>query len=564
MLDDPLSEAVMEKASKYKDALTKEQLPFVVSVATSFDNRRDLEELRRAVVRKGEGHTGLFQKYPTLVAVTLAQPTGIEGTVHHLLKPKSRVSACRVRIPDELLTFRLSKPRIRRRPMIQSMRELPNFPWRVTPDNPLISMRICLRIGLVWDSHRRGAAVTQRLAKLLVTAHRPLDKETPMTVHVRRQVYVISDLHLGGHLDPTNATGRGFRIFTHGKELAAFINALANKPASGPDIELVINGDVVDFLAEKDPDSEGWSALKLGPHAPEVLNNIVGREAAVFEALTALLRAEHRLTLLLGNHDVELSFPEVRARLEHALHLRRFIVSIGSRWFLATAAHTFPTSPSGKFRILSENRLNIEHDPMPGFLKSRRDLTLDIGYLELDPDTAGPFLGPVHAPCPIEQLATVGIGPARAPIALVGSPSQFLKVDLAAHDIVPKVMTYLTSPLPHGEWPAFWPSNSPPLSPDRDIMLEFTQHDAVTLGESVAISLTSPEGYSGGGIWDLGLRPKQLWSPSHMKLIGIQSSWHDSQRICRSTQVIHWIRMVHADYPDLRSSLDSLFPALNP
>src|SRR5580658_315329 len=68
-----------------------------------------------------------------------------------------------------------------------------------------------------------------------------------------RQVYVISDLHLGGRPaaagDPAS---RGFRMCTRGDALAGFIRSLAERPSGTTRTELVINGDFVDFLAETD------------------------------------------------------------------------------------------------------------------------------------------------------------------------------------------------------------------------------------------------------------------------------------------------------------------------
>ena len=79
-----------------------------------------------------------------------------------------------------------------------------------------------------------------------------------------RDVYLISDLHLGGAQpsihDPED---RGFRICTHGADVARFITALAGKPDS---IELIVNGDTVDFLAEED-ESGGWSAFSADEQA---------------------------------------------------------------------------------------------------------------------------------------------------------------------------------------------------------------------------------------------------------------------------------------------------------
>jgi UDP-2,3-diacylglucosamine pyrophosphatase LpxH len=142
-----------------------------------------------------------------------------------------------------------------------------------------------------------------------------------MDTSVRRRVYVISDLHLGGAADPANREGRGFRIFTQTAALVSFLDGLAGRPPDGPRTELVINGDFVDFLAEPDPDTGAWTALKSAPQAESLLGRIAGpdREGPVFDALGRFLGRGHRLTLLLGNHDVELSFPAVRRALERRL-----------------------------------------------------------------------------------------------------------------------------------------------------------------------------------------------------------------------------------------------------
>jgi len=72
---------------------------------------------------------------------------------------------------------------------------------------------------------------------------------------IKKEVYVISDLHLGGRA-PESGETRGFQITTHGCELADFINnEIAFKQHIAKEVELVINGDVVDFLAEEEWDA---------------------------------------------------------------------------------------------------------------------------------------------------------------------------------------------------------------------------------------------------------------------------------------------------------------------
>jgi UDP-2,3-diacylglucosamine pyrophosphatase LpxH len=116
------------------------------------------------------------------------------------------------------------------------------------------------------------------------------------------ELYSVSDLHLGG---PT-----GFQIFNAGAELAALIDSVRESQAAR--VAFVVNGDFVDFLAEQPSkyfDAEGAVAK---------LDRITGDEAfaPVFEALRRFVaRPKRYLVINLGNHDLELALPWVRARL---------------------------------------------------------------------------------------------------------------------------------------------------------------------------------------------------------------------------------------------------------
>jgi UDP-2,3-diacylglucosamine pyrophosphatase LpxH len=120
-------------------------------------------------------------------------------------------------------------------------------------------------------------------------------------------LHVVSDLHLGGE--------KGFQIFDQGPALAGLIEHLAKGTENAP-VALVLNGDVVDFLAEP-------NARYLDPEgAVGKLQRIIEDPAfaPVWTALRAYVRTSGRyLVLAMGNHDVELALPPVRERLLQAL-----------------------------------------------------------------------------------------------------------------------------------------------------------------------------------------------------------------------------------------------------
>jgi UDP-2,3-diacylglucosamine pyrophosphatase LpxH len=123
------------------------------------------------------------------------------------------------------------------------------------------------------------------------------------------ELYSVSDLHMGGDV---NAAEPSPQIFNSSAELAKLIGHLKERPGK---VALVINGDMVDFLAEPGAtafDAEG-AVNKLTRIAKDPAF------APVWRALTEFVGAEQRrLVITLGNHDLELALPWVR---EHLLDL---------------------------------------------------------------------------------------------------------------------------------------------------------------------------------------------------------------------------------------------------
>jgi len=119
-------------------------------------------------------------------------------------------------------------------------------------------------------------------------------------------VYVISDLHLGGYVERYRDEMRDYRIFQDGAALAWFIRDVVLTDPSTGRIALVINGDLVDFLAVKDATYFDWKG------ADRKLTEIIEDPSLteMWNALNAFVRkGRGDLVIVLGNHDLELALP---------------------------------------------------------------------------------------------------------------------------------------------------------------------------------------------------------------------------------------------------------------
>jgi UDP-2,3-diacylglucosamine pyrophosphatase LpxH len=114
------------------------------------------------------------------------------------------------------------------------------------------------------------------------------------------KLFVVSDLHMGGEAP--------YQIFRRGQLFADLVNSI-RESADDEKVALLINGDLIDFLAEPDArcfDPAG-AARKLQRIAADPSFSMV------FAALRTFAASPHcRLIINLGNHDLELALPWVR------------------------------------------------------------------------------------------------------------------------------------------------------------------------------------------------------------------------------------------------------------
>jgi UDP-2,3-diacylglucosamine pyrophosphatase LpxH len=124
-----------------------------------------------------------------------------------------------------------------------------------------------------------------------------------------RRVIVISDLHLGGY---TSA------MMSRPGRLARFLEELPAHLEDDEQLELVIAGDFVDFLT-----LAPLSSWTIDPQqAGEKIDGIMRQCSAfapIFDALYKLVQSGGLLTILLGNHDLEMALPIVQEKLMHRL-----------------------------------------------------------------------------------------------------------------------------------------------------------------------------------------------------------------------------------------------------
>ena len=127
------------------------------------------------------------------------------------------------------------------------------------------------------------------------------------------ELYVISDIHMGGRKDGD----RDFQIFNRGPRLGALIRYIKAQ-RQNEDTALVLNGDIIDSLAEDEV--PGFVALD-GQTVVRMMERLYDDSsfAPVWEALADFVTKPRRhLVFVVGNHDIELSLPIV----EHSIRRR--------------------------------------------------------------------------------------------------------------------------------------------------------------------------------------------------------------------------------------------------
>jgi hypothetical protein len=148
----------------------------------------------------------------------------------------------------------------------------------------------------------------------------------------------VSDIHLGSDLKP------GLKYDRPRSADPALVSFLewhaAHRPAGKP-WRLILNGDIVDFVAiTLVPEQEAFSIsaeereLGLAPSEPKCvwkLRRTAERHPAVFDALAKFIQKGNSIHIIRGNHDAEWRWPAVQAEFRRILLERLGLTSSASR-----------------------------------------------------------------------------------------------------------------------------------------------------------------------------------------------------------------------------------------
>jgi UDP-2,3-diacylglucosamine pyrophosphatase LpxH len=143
-----------------------------------------------------------------------------------------------------------------------------------------------------------------------------------------RNILVISDLHLGEDLRPGAANVSYLRHLVRlERELESFLAHYTQHRIEGRPWQLVINGDMVDFMsvmilpgadasdedaAAEDPEDKLYGLGFGERQSQKKLERVIARHQGVFGRLAEFIGAGNELVVVVGNHDVEFHYPSVQ------------------------------------------------------------------------------------------------------------------------------------------------------------------------------------------------------------------------------------------------------------
>jgi len=287
----------------------------------------------------------------------------------------------------------------------------------------------------------------------------------------------------------------------------------------------------------------------------------MARKVEYFDRIVVNANASWAVAQNLSRHTV--AFVDLEKPLERMGS--GVLVNIDGHLLVATAAHAVPFQPGGQLSFVLPKTQAIDAGALPilhhGKIESEWP---DVGFLELDPEKTLSILG--KEPIGLDRIGLLGAGDPERPCFLFGYPSEMARTKEAGTSelhLTFRPMCYSNAPIKPEKWPNV--SSADP-APDQavDIFLPYDPAEEIWYYEENEgdDNLLEPRGASGGGLWQGFGDHGQPGSAENIQLFGIQSRWIEKEKYVRACQIIHWLRLLHEHYSDLRPALVAAFPEL--
>lgn len=128
-----------------------------------------------------------------------------------------------------------------------------------------------------------------------------------------RHTLVLSDVHLAEAVESEGAWMRyRQRRFFPDEDFRRFVDHVLGQLGGRDQLDLVFGGDFIEF---EHPGREGEDPPRTEDESLATLDRILADHPVFFRAIADVVRAGHRVVFVVGNHDVQLSFPRVHQRL---------------------------------------------------------------------------------------------------------------------------------------------------------------------------------------------------------------------------------------------------------
>jgi hypothetical protein len=285
----------------------------------------------------------------------------------------------------------------------------------------------------------------------------------------------------------------------------------------------------------------------------------MSRKVEVFDRIVVNTHDSWAVAQHLSKHTV--AFVDLDKPLERMAS--GVLVSIEGHLFVATAAHAVPSQPEGRLSFVVPKTKTIDAGALPilrcGKIESEWP---DVGFLELDPAGAVPVLG--KEAIDLNKISVRGPGHPECRCLLFGFLSETTRTGQTASSelhLTFRPLCYSNAPVKPENWPNV--SSADPASGQAvDIFLPYDPEEEMWYCEEKEgdDNLPEPRGVCGGGLWQGTLTKVELWNAEAVRLFGIQSTWNEKEKYVRGCQIIHWLRLLHEHYTDLRPALFAAFP----